>query len=78
MGTSQITQAKSIGFSPHLDDQAPFLKTTPIQLIEHGKIKPVPSDNRCSSVLVSLVQEGTLHTISEETETPIQLQTFNL
>lgn len=40
------------------------LKTTPIQLIEHGEVKLVSTQRHY--VLMSLVQEGTLHAPKRE------------
>lgn len=44
-GTPQTTQdiSKSIGCSSQIDGKALLLKTTPMHLIEHGKVELLPT-----------------------------------
>ena len=45
--------AKTIGCSPQTDSKASLLKTTLIELIEHGEVKLMPTQNLHSHVLVT-------------------------
>lgn len=49
------TVAKTIDCSAQADSKAQLLKTTPIQLIEHGEVKLVPALNLHLYFLISLV-----------------------
>ena len=49
-------QSKIMGGSPHADGKAPLLKTTPIQLTEHGEVEMVPTCCLHPCILVSLEQ----------------------
>ena len=65
----QTVQAvvKTIDCSPQTVSKALLLKTTPIQLIEHGEVKLVPSYSLHLYILVCLVQEGILYATKGET-----------
>lgn len=50
--------AMNIGCSLHTDSMDLLLNTTPVQLTEHGEVKPVPTKSLHLFVLASLILEG--------------------
>lgn len=75
-GNPQTTQGtpKAFGCSPQTDSNAPLLKTTPTQFIEHREVELVPTKSLHPPSLVFMLLEGTLHSIRGEREKPTQLQ----
>lgn len=49
--------------------KVPLLKTTPIQLTEHGDVELVSTQNLPHCVPESLVQEDTLHALKRNVDT---------
>jgi hypothetical protein len=59
-GDPQTTQSieKAISCSPQIDGKAQLLKTTPIQLIEHGKVQLVSTYIESQHLLTAVYGTG--------------------
>jgi hypothetical protein len=57
---------KTIGCSPETDGRVSFLKTTSTQLIEHGEVELVATQNIHPHILVSMTQKSSLQDTKRE------------
>jgi hypothetical protein len=67
-----------IGCTLKITSKSSLLKRTPIQLTDHGDVKPLPTLSLYSYMVASLGQEGTLHASKGEIKEYLRHQLFDL